>query len=388
MSGNIVNVSWGDHLVFGEGDGRLSSPKAILRRIKIWQNKLDAHTLHWRVPKTMLAGEYHKAPEYPETIEQRSNSEVNFFKIVPELAHKHEMRALLYVSLFDEGFPLASSEERTVSYHNQMHGQNITWQSDFSSRHPEYALVNRTGDVRQWGVLSLAYPQVREHLLRRFRGLLERGEWDGLFLCFRSQSRPADFADQFGFNEPIRQEYKSRFGRDIDSQDFDMQLWRELRSEYLSKMVSEIRQLTKDMQLRFAVGVPRGDVLGPPLDNREIAWREWIREGFIDDIVINQNSSVCPSMWHELWPMHRGYGYKQNYLDDFNLAPLIEQISEFYSPVLSKDGRTRLYVARQWDPRSEKEERALVEHPCVSGLVFSSFRFDNPDAVKRGDWVA
>jgi len=28
---NIVSVSWGDHLLFGEGDGKLDTPKAVKR---------------------------------------------------------------------------------------------------------------------------------------------------------------------------------------------------------------------------------------------------------------------------------------------------------------------------------------------------------------------
>jgi hypothetical protein len=388
MSSNIVSVSWGDHLVFGEGEGRLASAKNIARRMKRWRKELGADTLHWRVPKAALAGEYQKADDYPETIQQRKKSGLNFFKQVPEIAHQQGLQAYLYVSLFDEGFPLAPEQERQGSYHNPMHGQHITWQSDFSSRHPEFALVDRTGENRQWGVLCLAYPQAREHLIRRFRGMLQRGEWDGLFLCFRSQSRPADHADQFGFNEPIRQDFKARYGRDIETQDFDIQFWRDLRSEYLSQMILEVRRLTDDLAVRLALGLPRGDVLGPPMDNRSIAWHQWVREGLVDELIINQNSVVCPSMWHSLWSMHRGYGYLQNYLDGFNLPPLLEQISESYSPVISRDGRTRLFVARQWDHRSEKEERTLLDHPAVSGLVFSSFRFDNPDALARGNWVA
>jgi len=356
--------------------------------MKVWHKKLGVDTIHWRVPKASLAGEYQQADNYPTTIPKRAQTDLNFFKHVPEIAHKQGLRAYLYVSLFDDGFPLGSEQERQESYHNQMHGQHITWQSNFSSRHPEYALADRTGEKRQWGVLCLAYPQAREHLIRRFRGLLERGEWDGLFLCFRSQSHPAVYADQFGFNKPIRQDYKARYGREIDKQDFEIQYWRDLRGEYLSQMVIEVRQLTDDMKVRLALGLPRGEVLGPPLDNRTLSWRNWVREGLIDELIINQNSSVCPSMWHQLWPMHRGYGYLQNYLDGHNMPPLIEQISETYAPVISRNGHTQLFVARQWDHRSEIEERTLREHPVVSGLVFSSFRFDNPKAVDRGDWVA
>jgi hypothetical protein len=92
-------------------------------------------------------------------------------------------------------------------------------------------------------------------------------------------------------------------------------------------------------------------------------------------------------MWHQLWPMHRGYGYLQNYLDGFNLPPLLDQINSSYAPVFA-GAQAELYVARQWDARSEAEAAVLLGHPAVKGLVFSSFRFDNPGPIARGDWRA
>jgi hypothetical protein len=90
-------------------------------------------------------------------------------------------------------------------------------------------------------------------------------------------------------------------------------------------------------------------------------------------------------MWHQLWPMHRGYGYLQNYLDGYNLPPLLDHLNDDYGPVF-KDHQANLHVARQWYERSEEEESRLLAQPFVKGLVFSSFRFDNPGPVARGDW--
>ena len=45
-------------------------------------------------------------------------------------------------------------------------------------------------------------------------------------------------------------------------------------------------------------------------------------------------------------------------------------------------------MARQWDERSKTEEEALLNGTGVNGLVFSSFRFDNPKVVACGDWSA
>jgi hypothetical protein len=385
---NVVSVSWGDHLTFGEGNGRLATLEALQRRIASWRDDLDAVILHWRVIRAYVEGHYYTASglKHPFRTQDR-NLGWNFFECVPELAHQMGMKAYLYVSLFDEGWPLLAKRIREKSYHNAMHFRHISWQSKYSRENPEYALIDRSGQQRQWGVLSLAYPEVRSHFCRRFINLLQNTEFDGLFVCLRSQSRPADFADQFGFNEPVRQDYLARYGRDICTQDFDLQKWRDLLGEYLTMFFSELRHALTGLGVRLAVGVPRGDVLGPPMGNTALYWRDWVKRGIIDELVINQNSSQCPSMWHQLWPMHRGYGYLQNYLDGHNMPPLLDHLSSDYEPVF-KDQPINLYVARQWDERSEIKENELLCHPAVHGLVHSSFRFDNPRSVARGDWRA
>jgi hypothetical protein len=386
--GNIISVSWGDHLTFGEGDGRLADLAGLKRRMERWRDDLNAAKVHWRLTRTHIEGHYYAVRGRRHPLRQQDrNLGWNFFQVVPHLAHGFGMKAYLYVSLFDEGWPLPPKRIREKSYHNDMHFQHTTWQSTFSRENPEYALTDRTGRQRQWGVLCLAYPEVRSHFCSRFTNLLENTEFDGLFVCLRSQSRPADFADQFGFNEPVRQDYLNRYGRDIRSEDFDLQAWRELLGEYLTGFLVQLRQILIDLGLRLAVGVPRGDVLGPPLGNTTLNWRHWVKGGIIDELVINQNSSKCPSMWHQLWPMHRGYGYLQNYLDGHNLPSLLEHLNYDYGPVL-EDRPVNLYVGRQWDERSEIEEKELLSHPAVKGLVFSSFRYDNPGPVSRGDWRA
>ncbi|MEW6716117.1 MAG: hypothetical protein AB1345_01245 [Chloroflexota bacterium] len=387
QASNIVSVSWGDHLVFGQGDGRLATPKAVRQCMKRWHEELGAGSIYWRIPHAHLPGRYYRARGYPQTIEKRSSVDGDFLRKVPEMAHEMHMTAYVYLSIFDDGWPLPPHHVRQVSYHNAMHGQHISWQSNFSRLHPEYTLVDRNGN-RQWGVPCLAYPEVRTHFLERFLQFLGQANWDGLFICLRSQSHPADFADQFGFNHPIREEYLKRYKIDICTQDFDLQRWRDLLGEYLTLFIQEVRRATSKHGLRLAIGAPRGDVLGPPLGNTTLEWRLWVQERWIDELIINQNSSRCPSMWHDLWPMHRGYGYLQNYLDGYNLPSLEEHLSTTYAPFFPPNGQVSLYIARQWDERSETEERGLLAHPAVHGLVFSSFRFSNPEAVSRGNWVA
>lgn len=385
---NIASVSWGDHLVFGEGDGQLASPEALQRRIRRWRDELGATTIHWRELRSRLNGHYHAARGVRHPAPWRSGTlPWDDLQIVPGLAHEAELEAYIYVTIFDEGRPLLPKKVREVSYHNAMHGRHVSWQSAFTHDHPDLLLLDKLKQTRQWGVPCLAYPDVRTYFRDLFCSLLHATQFDGLFICLRSQSRPADFADQFGFNDPIRNDYLARCNRDIWTEDFDLQTWRDLCGEYLTRFLAELRAALSRSGRRLAVGVPRGDILGPPLGNQTLDWRNWVTQNIIDDLVINQNSSKCPSSWLDLWPMHRGYGYLQNYLDGRNMPPLKDQLINDYGPALS-ESEANLFISRQWDEGGAEEESELTSFPQIKGLAFSTFRFDNPGPIERNAFWA
>jgi hypothetical protein len=385
---NIVSVSWGDHLIFGEGDGRLDTPPAVRRRMRRWKTDLGAGIIHWRCTRDKIKGKFSRARGYRHFyLSGAKTVEWDALNEVPEYAHEIGLKVFLYVALCDEGWPLLPKKIREVSFHNKMHCQHVTWQSDFSRNNPQYAQVDRTLKHHQCGVLSLAYPEVRRHFIGRFQSLLAAGNFDGLFVCLRSQSRPADFADQFGFDQPIRDEFLKRYGKDIWIEDFDLRQWRDLQGEYLTVFLKELNESLKANHYLLAAGAPRGDILGPPFGNASLQWRTWVDMGIVDHLIIDQNSSKCPSMWHDLWPMHRGYGYLQNYLDGANMNSLETDVTTVYQPVFDRRD-AKLYLARQWQKRSPPKEQSLLEHPAVDGLVFSSFRHDNPGPIRRNDWRA
>jgi len=220
-----------------------------------------------------------------------------------------------------------------------------------------------------------------------FNLYLLRYDFDGVFLCFRSQCRPADFGYQLGFNEPVREDYLKFYGKDIRKEDFDLSQWCALLGSYITYFLADVKSMLQKRNMTLSVGLPRGDIIGPPMGNWTLEWRQWIEEGIVDEIVINQNSSQCPSMWHQLWPMHRGYGYLQNYIDGKNLNPLKQDIQENYGPKI-QENHSKLYVARQWHAPHQEQEGELLSLSGVSGLVFSTFRYDNPGPVSKGDWLA
>ena len=385
---NIVSVSWSDHLVFGENDGRLQTIDALDRRMQSWRDDLGAKIVHWRGTRDRIDGRFYATKGHQHFFRKAKTAiKWDDFKTVPEVAHQHGMQVFLYMSLFDEGWPLMPPKVRQTSYHNRMHCQHVSWQSVFSKENPQYAVIDRSLKKRQWGVLCLGYPQVRRHLIRRYMRLINAGNFDGLFVCLRSQSKPADFADQYGYNDPIRREYLKRYGIDIRNQDFDVQQWRDLLGDFLTLFLRELHAVVKERQLRLAVGMARGFVLGPPLGNTTLQWPLWVQESIVDQMIIDQNSSQCPSMWHQLWPMHRGSGYVQNYTAGHGMKMLEDDIVNTYAPVLAGQN-AKLYVARQWQKRSIAKENELSKLAGLTGLVFSSFRHDNPGPIKRNKWTA
>jgi hypothetical protein len=67
------------------------------------------------------------------------------------------------------------------------------------------------------------------------------------------------FEDEFGYNQPIVDEYRSRYGVDIRTQEFDKNLWRYLRGEYVTQFLRELKAALK----------PYGRKLGMCLNPRE-----------------------------------------------------------------------------------------------------------------------
>ena len=273
---------------------------------------------------------------------------------------------------------------RKISYHNEWHAKDISFQTRFSHDNPNYVLEDRMGN-KQWGVLCLAYPEVRQYLQNQYIQLLQDYNFDGLFICTRSQSKPSDFADQFGFNEPILEEFKSKFGKNILEDDFDLQLWRDLQGEYLTIFLSELNKKLVEIDHSLGIGCSRGEVLGPPLSNVTLNWRKWVDENLIDFLAIDQSSSKCPSLWIDLWPMHRGYGYIQNYNDSFNMNSLSEDLNQVYSEKFPNN-QSKLYVSRQWTNTTPKDQKSILNHTSVSGMVFSSYRYENQSAIQKSNW--
>ena len=67
------------------------------------------------------------------------------------------------------------------------------------------------------------------------------------------------------------------------------------------------------------------------------------------------------------------------------MPSLIEHLDHYEKYI--KNSKTKLFIARQWDAISPVEESELLTNPIVSGLVYSTFRYDNSGPGANSNWV-
>jgi len=135
-------------------------------------------------------------------------------------------------------------------------------------------------------------------------------------------------------------EYERRYGRNILLQSFDLEKWRDLRGEYLTLFLRDVRAHVSRKGQKLAIGIPQGEYLGPPFGNMKLHWRQWVSEKIVDELVvghITQERSRYPKL------AQRAYGYIQNQEENLNLPPIEQAVADSYGPLCRQNG-VKLYV--------------------------------------------
>ena len=374
---NIANVSWGDHIEWGSGDARLSTPDEIARSVERWVERDRAARIHFREHDYYRRhGHLPRPTPRNEVFEARLGFDENAEII--RRGHEAGVPVYLYITVYDE---LWLATEWTWPWD---HGTG--WQSNYVRDHPDHVLVDAEGRERLWGVLDYNAPEARAFRVEVIRELLDEHDWDGVFVCTRSQSKPARFGDQFGYNEPSLSLYRERHGGDPREAGADLPAWRRVRGEGLTQLLRDVRALTERYGKRLAVGIPRGDHMGPPIGNMHLDWRTWAQERLVDSLIVGQISEICPSAWVHLWPEHPVADHLVDPVRSVGLRPLAEDLDEHFGPAASAAG-VELFLSRLHDnPDPGLEARLVAEHPHLTGIQYSTFRRDLAEAAAELPW--
>ena len=356
-----LSISLGDHLEYGKGMGALNTSEALADALKLWQERYRVSKLYWRVEKADYQnGRYvHKYGErnYWRALQELADRRFDAAQAAIKAAHSLGMSLYIYTTIIDEGDDPPSS-----------------WRTHFATAHPEYQVVDRTQKNHHPGVLCLAYPEVQEYQLGWIKELMDVYPADGVFISLRAHVWPAAHADQFGFNEPVVEEFKRRYGVNILWDDFDVEAWRALRGEYLTQILRRIKDMLRPMGRKLAIGIPRCARLGPPFGNMLLDWHTWVQAGIVDDLRIG----VVSGRWlHSDKPA--GYGYVGSDEDCIGVKSLLEDVDITFGPVCKAHGCPLYITQSNFQLVSPEMQAGLLESPYLTGITLNSGRLPETD---------
>jgi hypothetical protein len=139
------------------------------------------------------------------------------------------------------------------------------------------------------------YPEVRELWSSWIDRMMDAGV-DGMDMRFGSHGIATNEPYEYGFNEPVVEEYRRRYGADPSGDADDLERVARLRGEYLTGFIREtssrVRAAGKKMQVHVLTGAYplRPDPAAPqPLwmpGNLHYDWRTWLADRLVDGIIL------------------------------------------------------------------------------------------------------
>ena len=138
-----------------------------------------------------------------------------------------------------------------------------------------------------------AYQEVRDYWMSWVGDCLLAGV-DGVDLCLTSRGGWVNSPDQYGFNEPVADEYHRRHGVNPDVEAYDEALLGALRGEFLDQFLMMARRRLNAAGKRVSVHLePDAFNSDAPLAKARMRpgrinynWRRWLRGGLVDEVML------------------------------------------------------------------------------------------------------
>jgi len=124
--------------------------------------------------------------------------------------------------------------------------------------------------------LCPACPEVRKFWLDQIQEFIDWGV-DGVEFRWAAHQDTREW-DAYGFNAPIVEEYRRRYGKDILREDFDKAKWHALRGEYYTLFLRQAKELLARHDKKMMVDVMPSnfaDPAQPQFLNLHLDWPAW-----------------------------------------------------------------------------------------------------------------
>ena len=284
-------------IYFSVGDAQdllytpLESKASIEAVFDVLHEKYKLHRVWWRGGQDEIWGNqfvlreqnryYWRVWEWWRDLQYRV---VKCNELAVKAAHQRGMEIWMAYGLFDSGspadvgfvgFPYAAEDKIRVE-------------------HPEWAPENKYGTWRQGGPIEFCYEGARKAMVEYLTKYVVQGNYDGIAFLSYAENYSQRYEDEFGYNQPIVDEFKKRYGVDIRTEAFDKVAWSKLRGEYVTQFFRELHASLSKSGKKIAMSVDGEYPYWPcrwggkkGVRTAGKLWMDvetWVREGVIDEL--------------------------------------------------------------------------------------------------------
>jgi len=309
---NDQYLSTGDNFYVGSWLP-LETPAAIDASFNMLKDVFHTRRIYWRGMEDQLLSESVPRPErvvvdkYLGYINELfDNRGINDYAV--QAAHARGMDIWGQMSMYDWG-----SQEDAGTY-----GFPANHEHPLRANNPEWIPVDKYGDRIQGGPLEYAYPGARTAAINWIKNEIDQENYDGVLFHTYPENFSTRFGDEFGFSDPIVNEFKNRYGVDIRKETFNKDNWYRLRGEYTTTFLNELNAALSPEGKEIGMGISPvnthrpmlwlGNQNFPTAGNIHLDWEQWADNGSIDQLLVWGGTSFGPSAMNELIAGTQGSG--------------------------------------------------------------------------------
>jgi hypothetical protein len=151
------------------------------------------------------------------------------------------------------------------------------------------------------GALSPAYPEVRECWLNHIRECLDAGV-DGIDIRAANHNRSYEW-ERYGFEPPVINDYKKRYGVDITKEKFSSTKHRKFMGEYYTRFLKQGLELIHSYGKKAQVHImpnQMGDYPQKRYMNFNWEWKKWLSDAGFDAVTIKDGPWFDESVWEPI----------------------------------------------------------------------------------------
>ncbi|HUS80791.1 MAG TPA: HEAT repeat domain-containing protein [Armatimonadota bacterium] len=287
-----VYCSTGDHLWVGEREP-VDSPATIDAMFEWMSDTYGVSCIYWRGGGTQIWDEdYQVGRQTPLAYDWATGWKRHLFRdlrindAAVDSAHERGMQIILYTGLFEHGVQPDVGIMAPYLFEDRLRIE-----------HPDWCPVDRWGQRRCPGPICFGYPEARRAVMDRYvRHLTDHG-YDGICFYTYVENTGIRYLDEFGFNEPIIEEFGRLcpgvdLRRDTLTPEQRVQ-WHRARGRFVTDFLRELHEQLAPLHKTVTVILDSRDPdypqpwWGKPIPGTgmiRLDWEAWIAEGIVDEL--------------------------------------------------------------------------------------------------------